>query len=168
MALSTAHRRFLLIDQALVPAIFNIVLNGAIAWLLLRHNPFLTVWGDGAIGPDLLITGFLLAFLSCAIVTRLVTGKIQGGAVSRLAPEASAHAGLHLRSTWVRAGILGLVGIILGALPAIGALSWLGLEPMTVPFFVTFKALWTGLLAAALTPIIAWWALLAASTEPVT
>ncbi len=165
MALSSEHRHFLFVKQGLVPAIFNLVLNGGIAWLIMRHNDFLTLWDEGATGPDLLITGFLLAFLSCAIVTPLVTRQIRKGEVSLLRPTDANDSGLHTRSPMVRAALLGLAGIVFGALPAIGFLAWLGAEPMTVSWFVTFKAIWTGVLAAALTPIIAWWALRAASRE---
>ncbi|MBJ20919.1 MAG: hypothetical protein GY910_01895 [bacterium] len=165
MALSSEHQHFLIVKQGLVPAIFNFVLNGALAWLILRHNDFLTLWGEGATGPDLLITGFLLAFLSCVIVTPLVTRQIRSGEIPLLGAIEAAAPGMHTRSLMARASLLGVLGIVFGALPTVGLLNWFGVEPMTVGWFVTFKAIWTGLLAAAITPVIAWWALRAASCE---
>jgi hypothetical protein len=36
---------------------------------------------------------------------------------------------------------------------------------MTVGEYVTFKGFWTAILAFAMSPFIAWWAILAASSE---
>ena len=164
MSLSNEHRRYLLVNQMAVPAIFNVVLNGLLAWLILRHNAFLTLWGEGAVGPDLLLTAFLLSFLSCLIVTKLINREITHGKVSRLASDQISDSGWHTRSALARASLLGLAGVLLAAAPAVAALSWAGAEPMTVPWFVGFKAVWCGLLAAAISPLIAWWALSAAAS----
>jgi hypothetical protein len=167
MPLSLEHRRFLMVEQSLQPALFNLVLNAGIAWLLFRGNPYLTLWDEGEVGPDLLITSVLLPVLSCLIVTRIVSGQITSGKVPRLgAGHASASAGgWHRRSALARAGFLGVIGLVFGAVPAIALLTALGPESMTVGAFVTFKGLWTAALALAMSPAIAWWAILAASTE---
>lgn len=148
-----------------MPGLLNLVLNGAIAWLIMRHNEVLTLWDEGPVGPDLLITGFLLAFLSCLIVSRVIRGQIEKGDLPRLDPLHVDANGLHRRPPLVRSLVLGVIGLVAGAVPAIALLDWLGAAPMTLGGFVAFKAVWAGLLAAAISPFIAWWALLAASDE---
>ncbi|MCA9512321.1 MAG: hypothetical protein KC560_16545, partial [Myxococcales bacterium] len=46
----------------------NLVINGAIAYALLRGHETLATFGDPSYGVDLLITGFLLASIVAAIV----------------------------------------------------------------------------------------------------
>jgi len=75
MLLSSEHRSFLVLHQGLVPTGFNLVLNGLIAWLLFRTATSVPLWGESGMGIDLLATAFLLPFLTCLIVSRLVGGQ---------------------------------------------------------------------------------------------
>ena len=47
---SGAHRRFLVVDQGLTPAIFNFFLNGGIAWLIVRSAKEVPIWGEPSAG----------------------------------------------------------------------------------------------------------------------
>src|SRR3990172_10008910 len=84
MSISVAHRRFLLVDQGVAPAIFNFVLNGAIAWLLFHSAASVPLWGPSSVAIDTLITAFLLPFLTCLIVSGIVDRQVARGRIPRL------------------------------------------------------------------------------------
>ncbi len=165
MAFSTEHRRFLLVHQAAVPAVFNLVLNAAIAWALMRGHAELELWGEAGVGPDLLITGFLLPFLTCLIVSRLVAKQVVRGDVAALTDPAPTPGGWPARSAFARGVWLGLLGMVLCGAPTVWLLAALDVAPWPVASFVAFKGLWAGALAALVTPVVAWWALARASFD---
>ena len=84
MELSDRHRRFLLLEQGAIPTVFNLLLNGLIAWGLFRSSPAVPLWGESSLGVDLLATAFLLPFLTCLIVSSLVARHVRSGKVPPL------------------------------------------------------------------------------------
>jgi hypothetical protein len=54
-----------------------------------------------------------------------------------------------------RGALLGIVCLVAVALPAAAALGALGVERMSFGTFITFKALFAGVLATAVTPLVA-------------
>ncbi len=166
MAFSERHRRFLLVEQGVVPAVFNLVLNGAIAWLLFRKVAHVPLWGESSVGVDLLATAFLLPFLTCLIVSALVARHVRDGKVPPLPAGQLPHTRWFERSSGARALLLGAAGVVFGALPIVWALSLAQAQPLPSLSFVTFKAVWAALLALAITPVVGWWALARASAAP--
>jgi hypothetical protein len=73
------HRRFLLLEQGIGSAIFNVLLNGAIAWALFRHLDVIPLWGQESIVGDTLGTTFFLPFFTTLIVTPLVRRRVKRG-----------------------------------------------------------------------------------------
>jgi hypothetical protein len=167
MALSDRHQRFLVIGQGAVPTLFNLVLNGAIAWALFRSATHVPLWGESSLGVDLLATAFLLPFLTCLIVSPLVRRHVRDGKVPPLPQAQLPHTGWAERSPLQRAIVLGAAGVVFGALPLVWALSLAQAQPFAVHSFVAFKAVWAALLALAVTPVVGWWALASASRQPV-
>jgi hypothetical protein len=165
MALSDRHQRFLVIEQGAVPTIFNLVLNGAIAWALFRSAAHVPLWGESSLGVDLLATAFLLPFLTCLIVSALVGRHVRDGKVPPLPAAQLPHTGWADRSAMQRALVLGAAGVVFGALPLVWVLSLAQAQPLAVGSFVAFKAVWAALLALAVTPIVGWWALANASRK---
>lgn len=163
MDLSDRHRHFLRMEQFVHAFVINLVINGLIAWLILRGNASVPLWGDAAMGPDLLATGVLLPFLMCLIVSHLITRQVEKGSLPPLPPEQIAPRGLHQRSVLVRGLVLVLFGTLCGSLPLVVLLELANAQPISVSGFVAFKAVWAGGLAAMLSPPMAWWALAAAS-----
>ncbi len=158
--LPSRHRRWLVIDQMLLPALLNLVLNGGIAWLIFRGHETLLLWGESGVGIDLMITGFLLPFAICLINSTLIRRQVEAGKPAALEAGRSP-LGLARSSSLWRALVLGSAGLGLGSLPLLGVVALL--EPLSVPGFVGLKGAWAGLLAAAISPVVAWWALVGAS-----
>jgi hypothetical protein len=165
MELSDRHRRFLLIEQGAIPTIFNLVLNGGIAWALFRSTATVPLWGRSSIGVDLLATAFLLPFLTCIIVSALVGRDVRSGKVPPLPFGQLPHSRWFQRSSSLRGLLLGAAGVLFGAAPIVWALSLGQAQPFSVPSFVAFKAVWAAMLALMVTPVVGWWALASASRE---
>jgi hypothetical protein len=166
MELSDRHRHFLRIEQGVVPTIFNVLINGVIAWAILRAHVRVPLWGEPSVGVDLLATGFLLPFLTCVIVSRLIGGQVRSGKLPPLESHQIASRGWHRQSSVKRGLFLGFVGIVFASAPLVAALDLAQAQPIALYSFVGFKAIWAGLLAAVVTPVIGWWALAAASISP--
>lgn len=163
MEFSDQHRRFLLIEQAAVPTVFNFALNGGIAWVLFRSVATVPLWGESSVGVDLLVTAFLLPFLTCVIVSTLIARKVRAGKLPKLSQGQLPHSRWFERSASQRGLFLGTAGVLFGALPLVWALSLGQSQPIPMSSFVMFKAVWAGLLALMVTPIVGWWALANAS-----
>jgi hypothetical protein len=63
----------------------------------------------------------------------------------------------------MRGLFLGGAGVLFGAAPIVWALSLGRTQPFPVSSFVVFKAVWAGMLALLVTPVVGWWALASAS-----
>jgi Fe2+ transport system protein B len=161
--LSDRHRRFLVIEQAAIPSVFNFVLNGLIAWALFHSATDVPLWGESSIGVDLLATAFLLPFLTCVIVSGVVARHVRSGKVPPLPPGQLPHSRWFQRSSSTRGLLLGAGGVLFGAVPLVWALSLGQAQPFSVPSFVAFKAVWAAMLAFMVTPVVGWWALAHAS-----
>lgn len=157
-ALDLAHRRYVLIEQGVGAAIFNLLLNGAIAWFMTRSLERVPLWGTTtSIAGDTIGTTFLLPFFTCLIVTRLARGQVTSGRLPPVSWRRDSHAALGRlpARTLPRALVLGLATLIAVAPVAVWALTALEVNDLAVWHFVTFKALFAALLAAIITPIVA-------------
>lgn len=165
MTLSAAHRRFLVIDQGVAPALFNLALNAGIAWLLFRTAQVVPLWGQSSIAGDTLGTAFILPFMTALIVSRMVSGQVSRGRVPPLPrrPASGLFARLAASPPWRRGALLGLAGVLVGALPVVGYFAWAGPQQLGLHAFLWFKASFAAVLAAVVTPPIGWAALVAAS-----
>ena len=84
--LSAAHRRFLWIDQGIVPVVFNFFLNAGIAGLSVYSLAAMPLWGSQSVAVDTFATAFLLPFFTTLVVTRLVAGQVATARVPPLPP----------------------------------------------------------------------------------
>ncbi|MFK7896119.1 MAG: hypothetical protein AB8G23_09805 [Myxococcota bacterium] len=165
MVLSEQHRHFLRVEQCIHPFLFNFVINGVIAWLVTRSHETLPLWGEGGIGVDLIATSILLPLLTAIIVSRVIRGQINKGKIARLDPAKIETRGLHHRPAWIRGLVLAAAVLAFAGGPLVLLLHLAQAQPVDTLSFVGFKALWAGGVAMLISPIIAWWALCAASTS---
>ena len=157
-ALDLAHRRYVLVEQGVGSAIFNLLLNGAIAWFMTRSLERVPLWGaQTSIAGDTIGTTFLLPFFTCLIVTRLARGRVTSGRLPPVSWRRDSHAALGRlpARTLPRALVLGLATLIAVAPVAVWALMALEVNDLAVWHFITFKALFAAVLAAIVTPIVA-------------
>jgi hypothetical protein len=155
------HRRFLVLEQGIGSALFNVLLNAAIAWALFRRFDVVPLWGQESIAGDTLGTCFFLPFFTALIVTPLVRRRVASGGIEPLRWTRASHPVLAWlpQGTFRRAAALGFLTLALVGPVAMAALY--GLEIAALPFasFIAFKALFAGALALVVTPVISIWAL---------
>ena len=101
--------------------------------------------------------------LTCLIVSRLIASQVRSGKLPPLASDQIGSRGWHHQSILKRGLFLGVVGVLFASAPVVVALEIAQAQPIELYTFVGFKAIWAGLFAAVLTPLIAWWALSSAS-----
>ena len=157
------HRKLLVVDQGVVAVVINLVLNGGIAWLLFRSVSQIPLWGESSVGGDLIVTALLLPLLTCLIVSKIVGHQVRSGKLPPLPNGQIPESGWSHRSSALRGLFLGGCSILLGALPVVAALSIADSASFDAFAFIGYKAMWAGLLAGTISPVIAWWALADAS-----
>jgi len=155
--MSSAHRRYLLLEHGLGAAATNFIINAVIAWLTFRGVARVPLWGYQSIAGDTIGTSLLLPLISCLIVTRLARGHVRSGRVAPL--DWSAVSGSVAR--WLPGGTLrrgfslGLTSIALPGALTVAGLALLGVTEMPHGSFIVFKAAFAAALAALVTPVIA-------------
>lgn len=156
-----AHRRYLLIEQGVGAAIFNLVLNGVIAWLSVRSLERVPLWGETSIAVDTIATSFLLPFVTCLVVTRLARRMVEKGRLPEVAWRRGEHPLLgRLPARPVTRGlVLGVTGLVAFAPVVVWAFAALGVRELGVWSFVAYKALFAAALSVVFTPVIALMAL---------
>ena len=168
MRLSSRQRQYLLVGQCLVPFAVNFVLNGLIGLAVFRGLNSVPTWAlTPSAGPDTIGTCFFLPAITCLVVTPIVRRHIKRGMVEPL--PGSLNLPVWLQPFQVslprRALSFGLLCLVLvGGLVAAAFLS-VGSAAFSLTFFLWFKASFSALLGAAVTPLIGLVALAESSTE---
>lgn len=159
--LNAAQRTFILHEQTIVPAVFNLALNAGLGWVLFRQLQQVPLWGDPSLAGDIVGTLFFLPFVTCLVVTPLVKRAARAGKVQWLSIAPGEHPVLRLfpRSLWLRAAFVGFGSVLLLGAPLIGLLAALGVEGWSVGTTVIAKGLYAALIAALVTPYLALYAL---------
>jgi hypothetical protein len=165
--LNAAQRTFIVNEQTIVPAVFNLALNAGLGWVVFKKFESVPLWGDPSIAGDIVGTLFFLPFLTCLIVTPLVKRAARAGKVEWLSIAPGEHPVLRLfpRSVWLRALLVGLASVVLFGVPLLGLLALLGVEGWSVSTMVSAKGIYAALIAALVTPYLALYAL-AGGEEP--
>jgi hypothetical protein len=164
-ALQPDHRRFLIVDQGIGPTIINFLLNALIAWLSVRTLATVALWGQPGIAPDTIATTFLLPFITCLIVGKIVDHQVGNGRVRALARGELPEGSLAFRASYQHGLLLGAACVLLVGLPAVWALGSLDVAELSRDRFIAFKAIFAAVLGALVTPLIGWWALMRASNK---
>src|SRR5690242_10752735 len=111
MALSRQHQQFLLLDQGVIPILFNFFLNGFFIWGALRAMDSIPLWGRTSVGVDLLLTGFLLPFFTGVAVGPNIARAIKRGKLAPLLAEQIPQSSWFRWSPLTRALLGGCVGV---------------------------------------------------------
>lgn len=150
-----------LVGQGLMGAGIHVMLNGAVGWMLYRHLPRTPLYGEQSIAGDIVVTSFLLPALVCLIATPLIRNEVRTAglpAASWLGPGSS-RAAYVPGNLLLRAVVLGVLSALLVSPVTIWTLHTLGVDGLEFWIFVALKASFAAALAAAITPMVAAWAL---------
>ena len=166
--MSQAQRRYLVLEQGVGAAVFNFLLNAAIAWLIFRGADVVPLWGQQSIAGDTIGTSVILPFLTCLIATRLVRGHVRSGKVAPLgwSRDTQPWIGWLPRGTLARGLALGGAGLLVFAPPVLLAHVALGVTNLDLGRFVVFKASFAAAEALVVTPLVALWAIVEGPAAP--
>jgi hypothetical protein len=160
---SREHRRFLIVDEIIGPAIVNFCLNAGIAWFFFRKLVVVPLWGAPGIAIDTLSTAFVLPVLTALIAAWLVRARVVRGKLLPIPTALRRSSSWSRRSSLVRGALLGAAAVVLVATPLVIFFALVGVERMPRTEFVWFKASFAAGVGVLVTPPLGWWALLDAS-----
>lgn len=150
------HLIFLILEQCVGSAVFNVALNAGIAWVAFRNLELVPLWGFQSIAFDTVVTCFMLPFMTCLISTAVIRLQVKKELLPHMVWRRIHHSilGRLPHGTLRRALVLGTVGVTLSA-PTLLVFVALGIDQQFFRDFVIFKALYAALLAAFFSPLIA-------------
>lgn len=158
MPLAPAHLRYLLVQQGFVPALFNFLLNSGLAWLGHRGQTAVSLTGSAG-RAAVWAPGVLLPLLTCLIVVPLVRKDLEAG---RIAPLTGARwLALALPPALLpRAVLVTALAFLVLVLPCWSALGIAEVKAWPMPGFAWLMGGYCAVLAAVVTPLVAWRTLL--------
>jgi hypothetical protein len=144
-----ASHRTLLWGQAAGGLAVNLFLNGAVAW-----------WTFPPVAKLPLGTSFFLPLVTCLVLTTVVRRMLRAKRMDSV-PRSGLPIGIRLWPQHIvgRGAIVGLLSILLCALPTLALLTQLGIESMSRGEVTTYKAIYTAVLGVLVTPLFGWRAL---------
>jgi hypothetical protein len=141
-------------NEALAGGVINALINGLIAWLVLKGGPPLIWSGIHGFPFDILLTAFLLPFIVAAIVISLQRSKLAKGKLQAIHLDADSKIQTLIarmpRGVFPNALLFGLLGLVLGAPLTLLGLFALGVDTFAPVSYAIFKGVWAGFLAALL------------------
>jgi hypothetical protein len=161
--LSGEHRRFLIVDELVGPAIVNFWLNAGIAWFFFHKVSSVPLWGAQSIAIDTLVTAFLLPIFTALVAAVLVRRQVVRGKLPRIAPGAIRSTAWSRRSSFVRGALLGVAAMLVVATPVVLGFAVVGPARLSTTSFIWFKASFAAGVGVLVTPLLGWWALADAS-----
>ena len=160
MMISTVSlRKYIVVDQMIVAAAVNFIVNGLISWATFRQFEYLSVWNSNPVYLDILLTALLLPLLSCLINSRLIERKIKGGNLQLGTSPRIPKIGGHTMSIFRRSIVLGLLTLFTVGAATLMLLEFIFPKGMGVIDYVLFKSLWSSVLALFLAYPIAIWSI---------
>lgn len=132
--------------ELIMMGVINLILNGVFAWWL-THGEQLPLWvGEGAMGPDLIITGLLLSYLVGLGLAFGVAKKRDQYLVERLNTPVSPTLLKLPETPWKLAMVLGVMGVLLSTVLSV-LLHGAGLDPLERTTYIGLKAIYAAWLS---------------------
>lgn len=162
-----SHRKFFLLNVCLLPGMLGFFCSAGLAWLLYQHMAEIPLWGIVSIATDALLSAFVIPFTLCFVVTFFVKRLVYMGRLHALknADQLDFHLPLPIRSVFLRAVLIGFIGVLCAAAPVLILWEIFWPEQIDVTLFVWLKAGFSAVFIASLTCLTAWWVLIDASQQ---
>jgi hypothetical protein len=158
--LTPAHRRFLVRDALLIPAVVNAALSALIAWLFTLNEEEIPQAAAPLVeGPSVIVdtvaTCFVLPFLTTLAITTVIWKERREGHLTRV-PLPSGSFAERLPDTRLRrASVVGLLCLLVFGPLCVAALLLFDYGDISTGEFVLFKAIFGLVLGVVVTPFIA-------------
>ena len=153
---SPAQRRYLFIQNLVGAAFVNLLINGALGWLITRGLPEFPLWSVPGAAADLAATGFGVTFGTCIAAGIGVRWDVGRGRIEPpiLSGELAVWYGRLPRNVLSRSIWLGLISLPVFVLPLLAWLAWSGAPALERTSFIWLKAGFSAVQAAIVTPPI--------------
>jgi hypothetical protein len=159
MLSTVSLKKYIVVDQMIVAAAINFLINGLISWATFREFKSLSVWNSNPVYLDILLTALLLPLLSCLVNSQLIEGKIKGGSLRLRTSPRIPKIGAHTMSVLMRSIVLGLLTLLSVGVSTLMLLEVVFPKGISMIDYVLFKSLWSSILALFLAYPIAIWSI---------
>ena len=160
--LSSTQKKYIYAEQGGSSAVFNVLINGGIAWSLFKGEATIPVLGNN---PSVVFDGALTLFLLGVLLTAIVTPLARRAAVKKpelrpARPRAETAVLKWLPNSFLLR-CLSLGAVITAVLLPLFLIifSVLGVESLSPVEYVIFKGIYTGIVGGVLAIVVVWAAL---------
>lgn len=163
--LPASHRRWIVLKALLATAAINVVINAAIAWLSVRSQQAVPLWGvplaETSTFWNVVGTLFLLPLITCVLTTAAVRRDVRLGSLASLSRLRATYGWLAaLPSALLRRGVVfGAATVAALAPPLVLALVASDFPELTRGEFIACQTTFAVALGALVTPVIALYAM---------
>jgi hypothetical protein len=153
---SPEQRRYLFLQNMLGAAFVNLLINGALGWLITRGLAVFPLWGFPGAAVDLAATGFGVTFGTCVAARVGVSWDVGRGRIAPpvLLPQHAAWFRRLPANTFSRSLWLGLLSLPTFVLPLLLLLAFSEAPALERTAFIWLKAGFSAVQAAIVTPLI--------------
>lgn len=163
--LPTPHRRWIILRALLATAVFNVIITGTIAWLSVRGQETVPLWGvpltETSTSWNVVGTLFLLPLITCALTTLAIRREVRLGSLTSVSHLRASYRWLAvLPSAHLHRGLaIGAIAVAALAPPLILTLIVVGFPELTKEQFVAWQTVFAVTLGALVTPVVALYAM---------
>jgi hypothetical protein len=164
VSLAAQTRRYFIGQTVIGAAIVNALINGAFGWLAMLKLPTLPLWGAPSVFIDTVLTAFGVAFGTVLVVTFQARKDMFAGKAMPQDPTGvlgrviySLPEGLLARGAW-----LGIACVVVFVPLPIFLLAALEMASLSADGFIAFKAGFSAVVGACVTPLISLYAMVSA------
>ncbi len=163
--LPASHRRWIVIKALVATAAINIAVNAAIAWLSVRGQATVPLWGMPLVETstfwNLVGTLFLLPLITCVLTTTAIRRDTRMGSLTSQGGLRSAYGWLAaLPPARLQRGVaFGVIAVAALAPPLVLGLLVSSFPELTRGQFVAYQTAFAVALGAVVTPVIALFAM---------
>ena len=157
MLLDQTQRQFIIRDFVTTPLIVNLLLNGFIGWFTFGGRSNMPFLGADGVAMDVLLTAFILTFVTCLIVAPIMWQLVAQGDQATVVWRRSEIAWLRWlpAGKWMRALVVSIAATGIVALLILGLLPAVGITMLSGAGAILLKVVVAIAVAATVTPFLA-------------
>ena len=137
-------------------------------WLIYRQTPFFPLLGaEGSVNSDAAGMTLIIVFFSLLLAVPTIKRLARNGQLLKIANAPRFPRPLHwlLQNTALVSLGAAFASVYVIVPPAVGLLGWLGLDGLSLGWFLAFKAVLAAFVAATAVPLLDWLVLLNLSAK---
>ncbi|PKH51785.1 hypothetical protein CXF68_14310 [Tenacibaculum sp. Bg11-29] len=155
ISLSKKQKKYIFLQQTTMGVLMNIIMNSLMGWVVFKSADKLNLWGENSFAFDLIMTTFMLVFMTSLLVSKMTHKAVKSG---KLQPLEIEWFNSILKKSMQRPFLGSLLVAIVITLVFI-PLLFLLLEVtnatlLSLKYYIIIKGSYAGFLALIFTPIV--------------